>query len=166
MERLLRQKKTAIVHFKRKPMQDKHGALYHQGTNSLAKGACKFLGLIMDAQLKYREHVARAASKGLEAAMMLRRLRGLSPSIALQLFTSTVVPTVDYASSVGMHVFKDRLLGPINRVQKTGAQAIIGTFSTMATWGRRGRGRGAHRHRGRALLVTSRQAVDRHPYLT
>ena len=43
-------------------------------------------------------------------------------------------PTVDYASSVWMHVFKDRLLGPINRVQRTGAQAIIGAFSTVATW--------------------------------
>ena len=32
-----------------------------------------------------------------------------------------------------MHVFKDRLLGPINRVQRIGAQAIVGTFSTVAT---------------------------------
>ena len=65
--------------------------------------------------------------------MELRRLKGLSPSTARQLFTSTVAPVVDYASNVWMHVFKDRLLGPINRVQRAGAQAIVGTFSTVAT---------------------------------
>ena len=40
---------------------------------------------------------------------------------------------VDYASNVWMHVFKDRLVGPINRVQRIGAQAIVGTFLTVAT---------------------------------
>jgi hypothetical protein len=31
----------------------------------------------MDAGLKYKEHIARAASKGLKAAMELKRQRGL-----------------------------------------------------------------------------------------
>jgi hypothetical protein len=70
----------------------------------------------MDAKLKYKEHIASAATKGLEAAIELKRLRGLSPSIARQLFTSTVTSTVNYASSVWMHAFKDKLMGPINRV--------------------------------------------------
>lgn len=42
----------------------------------------------------------RAASKGLEAAMELKRLRCLSPATARQLYTAMVVPTVDYASNV------------------------------------------------------------------
>ena len=87
----------------------------------------------MDAKIKYKEHIARASSKGLEAALELKRLRGLSPATARQLFTSTVVPVVEYASNVWMHAFKDRLRGPINRVQKMGAQAIVGTFLTVAT---------------------------------
>jgi ribonuclease HI len=87
----------------------------------------------MDAKIKYKEHIARAASKGLEAALELKRLRGLSPATARQLFTSTVAPVVDYASNVWMHAFKDKLMGPINRVQRIGAQAIVGTFLTVAT---------------------------------
>jgi hypothetical protein len=67
----------------------------------------------MDAKLKFKQHISRAASKGLEAAMKLQRLRGLSPSTARQLFTCTVAPVVDYASS---HAYKDKLVGPINRV--------------------------------------------------
>ena len=87
----------------------------------------------MDTRLKYKEHIARAASKGLEAAMELRRLRGLTPAAARQLFTSTVAPVVDYASNVWMHACKDKAMGPINRVQRVGAQAIVGTFLTVAT---------------------------------
>jgi hypothetical protein len=60
----------------------------------------KILGVIMDTRLKYKEHIVRAASKGREAAMELRRLRGLSPATARQLFTSTVAPGVDYAVAI------------------------------------------------------------------
>ena len=77
----------------------------------------------MDTKIRYKEHIARASSKGLEAALELKRLRGLSPATARQLFTSTVVPVVDYASNVWMHAFTNRLKGPINRVQRLGAQA-------------------------------------------
>lgn len=55
------------------------------------------------------------------------------PTTARQLFTSTVAPVVDYASNVWMHAFKDKAIGPINRVQRVGAQAIVGTFLTVAT---------------------------------
>jgi hypothetical protein len=64
--------------------------------------------------------------------MELKRLNGLSAATACQLFTATVVPTVDYASSVWMHACKDKLLGPVNRVQRAGAQAIVGTFLRVA----------------------------------
>jgi hypothetical protein len=87
----------------------------------------------MDTKTKYKECIARASSKGLEAALELKRLRGLSPATARQLFTSTVAPVVDYASNVWMHACTNRLKGPINRVQRVGAQAIIGTFLTVAT---------------------------------
>lgn len=65
--------------------------------------------------------------------MELRRLRGLSPATARQLFSSTVALVVDYASNVWMHTFKNKNIGPINRVQRVGAQAIVGTFLTITT---------------------------------
>ncbi len=46
----------------------------------------------MDAGLKYKEHIAQAATKGLNAAMELQRLRGLTPRTARQLFIATVAP--------------------------------------------------------------------------
>ena len=42
----------------------------------------KILGVVMDAKLKYKEHIWRASSRGLEAAMELRHLGGFSISTA------------------------------------------------------------------------------------
>ncbi|KAK4059459.1 hypothetical protein Purlil1_14347 [Purpureocillium lilacinum] len=89
--------------------------------------------MIMDSSLKYKEHMARASAKGLESAMELQRLRGLTPATARQLFTAMVAPIVDYASNVWMHACRYNRVGPINRVQRAGAQAIVGTFMTVAT---------------------------------
>jgi hypothetical protein len=125
--------KTAIIHFTPKAYKSEQEPFIIKGQAVEPKDHVKILGVVMDTRLKYKEHIARAASKGLEAAMELQRLRGLSPSTARQLFTSTVTPVVDYASNVWMHAFKDKAVGPINRVQRVGAQAIVGTFLTVAT---------------------------------
>jgi hypothetical protein len=125
--------KTAIIHFTPKANKSEQEPFTIKGQAVEPKDHVKILGVVMDTRLKYKEHIARAASKGLEAAMELRRLRGLSPSTARQLFTSTVTPVVDYASNIWMHAFKDKASGPINRVQRVGAQAIVGTFLTVAT---------------------------------
>ncbi|KOC07778.1 hypothetical protein AFLA70_340g000881 [Aspergillus flavus AF70] len=121
--------KTTIIHFTPKAHKSEQEPFTIKGQAVEPKDHVKILGVLMDTRLKYKEHIARAASKCLEAAMEIRRLRGLSPSTARQLFTSTVTPVVDYASNVWMHAFKDNAVGPINRVQRVGAQAIVGHFS-------------------------------------
>ncbi len=128
-----RAEKTAIIHFTHKAYKTTTEPFTIKGRAVQPKYHVKILGVIMDAKLKYKEHIARAASKGLEAAMALRRLRGVSP-----LDRTTVVhihsrSVVDYASNVWMHAFKGKLVGPINRVQRIGAQAIVATFLTVAT---------------------------------
>ena len=72
--------KTAIIHFTRKPYKTDSQPFTIKGQTVQPKEHVKVLGVIMDAKLKYREHMARAASKGLEAVIELRRLKGLSPA--------------------------------------------------------------------------------------
>ncbi|EED11747.1 hypothetical protein TSTA_109260, partial [Talaromyces stipitatus ATCC 10500] len=82
------------------------------------------------------EHVANAATKGLEAAMALRRLKIISPRTAMQLFratVATVAPVADYASSIWMHACGTRGTQYLNRMQKHGAIAVTGAFRTVAT---------------------------------
>jgi hypothetical protein len=93
----------------------------------------KVLGVIIDTKLKYKEHIVRASSKGLEAVIELRQLRGLLPLIVQQLFTSTIALVVDYTSNIWIHKAKYKAVQAINRVQRIGTQAIVGTFNTIAT---------------------------------
>lgn len=93
-----------------------HKSFIIKGQTVIPKDHVKILGLLIDTRLKYKEYIARAASKGLEAAIELRRLRGLSLATARQLFTSTVAPVIDYASNIWIHAYKDKAIGPINRV--------------------------------------------------
>jgi hypothetical protein len=126
--------KTAVIHFTRKAYKSAADPFVIKGQSVSPKDHVKILGVLMDASLKYHKHIASAAAKGLETALELRRLKGISPTVARQLFTATVAPTVDYASNVWMHACKDKVARPISRVQRIGARAIVGTFVTVATW--------------------------------
>jgi hypothetical protein len=124
--------KTAFIHFTRSATRVDNQPISIKGQQVAPVTSTKILGVVMDAGLRYKQHVARAATKGLKAAMALKRLRGLSPSTARRLFEATVVPTVDYASSAWMHTCSiDR--PALNRVQRIGAQAVTGCFRTVAT---------------------------------
>ncbi|EAQ84468.1 hypothetical protein CHGG_08482 [Chaetomium globosum CBS 148.51] len=125
--------KTAVIHFTRKAYKANSEPFTIKGQDVQPKDHVKILGVVMDAKLRYKEHIARAASKGLSAAMELKRLSGLSPATARQLFTAMVAPVVDYASSVWMHQCNWKTVPAIHRVQRVAAQGIIGTFSTVAT---------------------------------
>ena len=86
----------------------------------------------MDAQLRFKQHIMRVANRGLHAALALKRLHMLSPKVARQLFHSTVAPVIDYASTIWSHARRVQL-GLLNRIQKIGAQAVTGAFTTAAT---------------------------------
>ncbi|XP_044715307.1 reverse transcriptase (RNA-dependent DNA polymerase) domain-containing protein [Hirsutella rhossiliensis] len=73
------------------------------GNDVKPKSNVKLLGVIMDKALRFKEHIARAAAKGLAAAMCLKRLKMASPRMARQLFVATVAPAMDYASNVWSH---------------------------------------------------------------
>ena len=63
----------------------------------------------MDSELRYQEHIAKAATKGLNTALALKRLKVLLLSIARQLFGATVALAIDYALNVWMHAGKESI---------------------------------------------------------
>ena len=87
----------------------------------------------MDSELRYQRNIVKAATKGLKAAMAFKRLKGLSPATARRLFEATVAPAVDYASNVWKHACGGMIGAMLNRIQNTGAQAVVGCFRTVAT---------------------------------
>jgi hypothetical protein len=64
------------------------------------KDSAKILGVVIDFRLRYKQHIVRAASKGLKAALALKKLQMISLTTARQLFTTIVAPVVDYALCV------------------------------------------------------------------
>jgi hypothetical protein len=125
--------KTILIHFTRRKDRANAAPFMIKGERVTPSNTAKILGVVMDTELRYKQHIAKAATRGLRAAMALRRLRMVSPSAARQLFGATVVPVVDYASNVWKHACGWKTMPPMNRVQSIGAQAIIGTFRTVAT---------------------------------
>jgi hypothetical protein len=54
------------------------------------------LGVVMDSQLHFKEHIANAATEELPAAMAMRRLEIISPHTVRQLFKIIVAPVADF----------------------------------------------------------------------
>jgi ribonuclease HI len=64
--------------------------------------------------------------------MALKRLRGLKPETARQLYLATVAPVMDYASPVWSAMLMQRHMGRLRQAQGIGAKAIIGAFKTVS----------------------------------
>ncbi|EGU72281.1 hypothetical protein FOXB_17211 [Fusarium oxysporum f. sp. conglutinans Fo5176] len=91
--------KTVIIHFTRHPERTDESPYTIKGQALIPKKSGEILGLMMDSELRYEEHIKEAATRGLRAAMCLRRLKMLTPRMARQLFVATVAPTMDYPSN-------------------------------------------------------------------
>ncbi|KAJ5215587.1 uncharacterized protein N7498_001994 [Penicillium cinerascens] len=87
--------------------------------------------------LRFKSHIGKAAKKGMEAVLALRRLHGLPPSVARQLFTSTVASKIDYAATVWCSIRQDSIVAagigrPFEAIQRVVSQAIVGVFRNTA----------------------------------
>src|SRR6195952_3778201 len=125
--------KTAFIHFTRNSRQSADEPESVEGGEVRPTSSVKILGLTMDGRLRYQEHAARAATRDLRAAMALKRLRGLSPSVTRKLFNATVAPVADYASSVWTHARRASAERVLRRVQRVGSQAGVGCFQMVGT---------------------------------
>ena len=125
--------KTILVYFTRNTDQTNTTPFIIKGKTVILGHTVKILRVVIDAELQYKQYVAKAATKGLIAAMALKRLQIVSPSTARQLFRATVAPVVDYASNIQMHTYRGSAIATINKIQRIRAQAITGTFCIVAT---------------------------------
>ena len=117
-----------------------------EGRTTLPSKAHKFLGVIIDEELRFKEQVASAVAKGTKYALACRRLA--KPSVGIQqkytrlLFNSVVVPKMLY----GVDVWGARMVAEpgkkggkggqrslIERVVRAHALTSSGAMSTTAT---------------------------------
>ena len=63
--------KTVLVHFSRTATRSSTAPISIKEKIVFPKEEAKVLGVLMDLELRYREHIASAATKGLNAALAL-----------------------------------------------------------------------------------------------
>ncbi|KAJ5288337.1 hypothetical protein N7508_011112 [Penicillium antarcticum] len=131
--------KTSFTHFTRNQRQRQLPAvpLHVNGATVTPAPEIKILGVIIDQGLRFKSHIGKAANKGMKAVLALRRLLGLPPSVARQLFTSTVASKIDYAASVWCPIRQDAIVAagiarPFEVIQRVASQAIVGVFRSTA----------------------------------
>ena len=89
-----------LVHFTRNADRTSTTPFIIKGKTVAPEHTAKILGVVMDAELRYKQYIAKVATRGLTAAIALKRLRIVSPLTARQLFKVTVAPVVDYALNI------------------------------------------------------------------
>jgi hypothetical protein len=92
--------KTAFIHFTRNNSKLSETTLRMDDEEISPAQEVKVLGVVLDQNLRYKEHAARAAKRGVDAALALKRIRGMTPRTSRQLFQATVAPRLDHASPV------------------------------------------------------------------
>lgn len=111
--------KTAIVHFTRNKERSSEMPFIVKEDTVKPKESTKIIGVIMDYKLRYRQHIAKTAAKGLTAALAWRRLKLVSPQTARQLFVVAVALVMDSTASIWMHACGEKATSWLNRVRKS-----------------------------------------------
>jgi len=108
----------------------------------------KFLGVILDQELCWKEHTAYAIAKGARYAILLRQLsktaQGVPTKLICQLYQTVAVPRTLYAASVWLRPTYNRTLNTpiqgslgiakkITQTQRTALLAITGAMRTSPT---------------------------------
>ena len=113
--------KTTYIHFTRNVRLLNSNLISMKGIDKAPEEEVKILGVRMDSCLRYKNHKTKLGTKGLKAAMALRRMQSLAPATARQLFHATVAPIIDYASTIWAHTLKPSADKTFRRIQKLGA---------------------------------------------
>jgi len=104
----------------------------------------KYLGVLFDRKLPFRQHIQYAAKKGTQFALAISRItnctRGPVFQQARTLFTSVAAPRMDYAAIVWYQPFqgtktlnRQPTVAKLESAQQIAMKAILGTFRTTAT---------------------------------
>lgn len=139
--------KFALMDFTRSRTKERP-TMTLRGANINPSPAHRFLGIILDQELRWKQHAAFAIAKGTKHAIMMRRLssttRGVPLKLMRQIYISAVVPKITYGASVWIqppyspnHERKTKgslgIAKKITTIQRTAIIAASGAMCTSPT---------------------------------
>ena len=114
-----------------------------RGTQIKPSKSHKFLGMVIDQELNFKEHAAMALAKGMKWVSQFRRLarpsKGVSAKFMRQFYTSVAIPRMLYGVDVFMTPPSSEargqtgIIAKLARVQRQAAIHITGAMRTTAT---------------------------------
>ncbi|KAJ3477493.1 hypothetical protein NLI96_g10423 [Meripilus lineatus] len=140
--------KFQLIHFTRNQRKYRELPVTVADHQVLPTETAKYLGIILDRRLRWREQVERATSVGTSTMLAVARLskstRGLPQRYAMQLYRSVVQPKVEFGLPVWYEPIRKgdgdkRKKGSVGvarklgKVQRLAARVITGGFRTTAT---------------------------------
>jgi hypothetical protein len=141
-------KKFQLVHFTRNARKYQPMPLAIEGTTITPADSAKYLGIIMDHRLRWKEQVDAAVAKGTATLLAISHLSrpsfGLLHCYMRQLFHSVVCPRMEYGLSIWYEPIRPtsssgRRKGSVGtakklgKVQRLAARLITGAFQTTAS---------------------------------
>ena len=100
----------------------------HRGVDIACKGSIQYLGVTVDSQLKWKEHIQHVRQKCFMSLSKLRRVSHFFPTpTRLKIYNALVLPHLDYCC-VLWHSCGSVLTQKVERIQNYGMR-IITSFS-------------------------------------
>lgn len=143
--------KVAVMHFSRSRAKGKHRSsaprLVLQGTTISKVEEYKYLGALMDPELRWKAQAERAAKKGMDWVNLFKRLArmryGMNTDLLRHLYRAVAIPKMTYAADVWYdpprlpdgkkkRIGSIKALTKLQRVQKAAAVAITGALRASA----------------------------------
>ena len=113
------------------------------GTQSNPSTEARYLGVILDQQLRFKSHLQQAVKKGTNAALALSSIAkcswGAPYEHVRQLFQSVLAPRTDYAAVVWYQPRADGAMAgttqvrKLTTVQRIAMKAVLGCYRTTPT---------------------------------
>jgi hypothetical protein len=134
--------KYILIHFTRNRNLSTDAAIEITGTTIEPSNDARYLGVIFDKKLQFKEHTQYAVKKGTKFALAMssaaKATWGAEFKYTRQLFTAVIAPRTDYAASI-WHRVGDRKAQSIHQIteltktQRLAMRAITGCFRTTPT---------------------------------
>lgn len=129
--------KTGSIHFERSSVDEQaRPSLRFLGSEIRPQDKIKILGVVLDKKLKMTAHIDKIVTSATQKCLASGRLRGIRPRQMRQLHRAVVDTTIDYAAPTWHARGRLGVAGHISRlerIQRMGAQAIIGAFRTVSS---------------------------------
>src|SRR5579859_7369154 len=133
--------KYVLIHFTRNGKKETNAHITISDTTIEPSEEARYLGVILDKGLRFRQHIQYATNKGTKFALAISRIAkstwGATYVPTRTLFNAVVAARMDYAAIVWhrptKHGRPPASLSKLETAQRTAMKAILGAFCTTTT---------------------------------